>query len=88
MNTLEAIKTRRSTRRFSDNYVELEKLDKIVSAGRFASSGGNSQTCHFYNFPFAFFSQLFFIQPAVRMLFKFSMKMIERNKNIGEKLPA
>ena len=41
-----------------------------------------------YNFPFAFFSQLFFIQPAVRTLFKFSMKMIERNKNVGEKLPA
>ena len=33
---LEAIKTRSSTRRFSDNYVELEKLDKIVGAGRFA----------------------------------------------------
>ena len=47
MNTLEAIKTRRSTRKFSDRRVELEKLDKIVSAGRFAPSGGNSQTCHF-----------------------------------------
>ncbi len=47
MTTLEAIKTRRSTRRFSDKPVELEKLDKIVSAGRFAPSGGNSQTCHF-----------------------------------------
>lgn len=47
MNTLEAIKTRRSTRRFSDKPVELEKLDKIVSAGRYAPSGGNSQTCHF-----------------------------------------
>lgn len=47
MTTLEAIKTRRSTRRFSDKPVELEKLDKIVSAGRYAPSGGNSQTCHF-----------------------------------------
>ena len=47
MTTLKAIKTRRSTRRFSDKPVELEKLDKIVSAGRFAPSGGNSQTCHF-----------------------------------------
>ena len=47
MNTLEAIKTRRSTRRFSDKPVELEKLDKIVSAGRYAPSGGNSQSCHF-----------------------------------------
>ena len=47
MNALEAIKTRRSTGRFSDKPVELEKLDKIVSAGRYAPSGGNSQTCHF-----------------------------------------
>lgn len=47
MTTLDAIKTRRSTRRFSDKLVELEKLDKIVSAGRYAPSGGNSQTCHF-----------------------------------------
>ena len=47
MTTLEAIRTRRSTRRFSDKPVELEKLDKIVSAGRYAPSGGNSQTCHF-----------------------------------------
>lgn len=47
MTTLEAIRTRRSTRRFSDKPVELEKLDKIVNAGRYAPSGGNSQTCHF-----------------------------------------
>lgn len=47
MNTLEAIKTRRSTRRFSDKRVEVGKLDKIVSAGRYAPSGGNSQSCHF-----------------------------------------
>lgn len=47
MTTLEAIKTRRSTRHFSDKSVELEKLDKIVIAGRFAPSSGNSQSCHF-----------------------------------------
>ena len=47
MNTLEAIITRRSTRRFSDKPVEREKLDKIIEAGRYAPSGGNSQTCHF-----------------------------------------
>ena len=41
-----------------------------------------------FNFPFAFFSQLFFIQPAVRTLFRLSMKMIGRNKNVGEKLTA
>ena len=47
MNTLEAIITRRSTRRFSDKPVEREKLDKMIEAGRYAPSGGNSQTCHF-----------------------------------------
>ncbi|SFD13014.1 nitroreductase family protein [Ruminococcus albus] len=47
MTTLEAIKTRRSTRRFSDKHIEDEKLDAIVNAGRFAPSGGNSQSCHF-----------------------------------------
>ena len=47
MTTLEAIRTRRSTRRFSDKPVEVKKLDWIVNAGRYAPSGGNSQTCHF-----------------------------------------
>ena len=47
MNTLEAITTRRSTRKFSDKPVEREKLDKMIEAGRYAPSGGNSQTCHF-----------------------------------------
>ena len=47
MNTLEAIKTRRSTRRFSDRRIEDGDLDMIVSAGRYAPSGGNSQSCHF-----------------------------------------
>ena len=47
MNTLEAIITRRSTRKFSDKPVEREKLDKIIESGRYAPSGGNSQTCHF-----------------------------------------
>ena len=47
MNTLEAITTRRSTRKFSDKPVEQEKLDKVIEAGRYAPSGGNSQTCHF-----------------------------------------
>ena len=47
MNTLEAIKTRRSTRRFSDKRVEVKKLNWIVDAGRYAPSGGNSQSCHF-----------------------------------------
>ena len=47
MNTLEAITTRRSTRKFSDKPVEQEKLDKVIEAGRYAPSGGNSQTCLF-----------------------------------------
>ena len=47
MTTLEAIRTRRSTRLFSDKQIEVEKLDKIVSAWRYAPSGGNSQSCHF-----------------------------------------
>ena len=47
MTTLEAIRTRRSTRSFSNKPVEVKKLDWIVNAGRYAPSGGNSQTCHF-----------------------------------------
>ena len=47
MTTLEAIKTRRSTRKFKPYPIEQEKLDKIIEAGRFAPSGGNSQSCHF-----------------------------------------
>ena len=36
MNTLEAILTRRSTRKFKALPVELEKLQTIVDAGRYA----------------------------------------------------
>ena len=40
-----------------------------------------------YNFPFAFFSQLFFIQPLVRTVFKFVFKkdLEKRNKEAKEK---
>ena len=48
MNTLEAILTRRSTRKFKAQLVELEKLQKIVEAGRFAPTGGNCQSNHFF----------------------------------------
>ncbi|MBQ7186748.1 MAG: hypothetical protein IJR91_03865 [Ruminococcus sp.] len=41
-----------------------------------------------FNFPFAFFSQLFFIQPAVRTLFKFSMKHIVGRNTSAETLTA
>ena len=47
MNISEIIKTRRSTRQFSDKLVEKDKLNQIVEAGRYAPSGGNSQTTHF-----------------------------------------
>ena len=48
MNTLEAIKTRRSTRKFLQKPVELEKLQTIVDAGRFGPTGGNCQSNHFF----------------------------------------
>ena len=48
MNTLEAIKTRRSTRKFKAQAVELEKLQAIAEAGRFGPTGGNCQSNHFF----------------------------------------
>jgi nitroreductase len=48
MNTLEAIKTRRSTRKFKARPVEMEKLQQIVEAGRFGPTGGNAQGNHFF----------------------------------------
>lgn len=48
MNTLETIRTRRSTRKFKAQPVELEKLQKIAEAGRFGPTGGNCQSNHFF----------------------------------------
>ena len=48
MEALEAIMTRRSTRKYRPDPVEQEKLEKILEAGRQAPSGGNNQTCHFF----------------------------------------
>lgn len=48
MNTLDAIKTRRSTRKFKAQPVEFEKLQTVVEAGRFGPTGGNAQTNHFF----------------------------------------
>lgn len=48
MNTYEAILTRRSTRNYKPDAVEPEKLQKVVDAGRYAPSGGNCQTNHFF----------------------------------------
>ena len=47
MDILEFIKSRRSTRKFTAKEIEAEKLDQILEAGRYAPSGGNSQSTHF-----------------------------------------
>ena len=47
MDILEFIKSRRSTRKFTTKEIETEKLDQILEAGRYAPSGGNSQSTHF-----------------------------------------
>lgn len=47
MEAIEAILTRRSTRRYKPDAVEQEKLDTILEAARQAPSGGNNQTNHF-----------------------------------------
>lgn len=47
MNTLNIIRTRRSTRNYLNKSVEDEKLQQVLDAGRYAPSGGNSQTTHF-----------------------------------------
>lgn len=45
---LDLIKTRRSTRKFQARPVAQELIDRIVEAGRYAPSGGNNQTTHFF----------------------------------------
>lgn len=47
MDVLEAIKTRRSIRKFLDMPIEFEKLDKILQAGAAAPSAGNLQNWKF-----------------------------------------
>jgi len=47
METLEAIKTRRSIRRFSDKPVEEDKLQSLLEAVRMAPSWANSQCWRF-----------------------------------------
>ena len=47
MNAWELIQSRRSTRKYAPTSVEREKLEQVVEAGRYAPSGGNSQTTHF-----------------------------------------
>lgn len=50
METLEAIITRRSTRRYSEEIPERTQVEKVIEAGRYAPSGGNNQTTHFIVF--------------------------------------
>jgi nitroreductase len=47
MDTFEAIQTRRSTRKFKDEPMDGEMLEKVIAAGRLAPCGGNSQSAHF-----------------------------------------
>ena len=47
MNTLEAITTRRSIRRFTEQPVEREQIEAIVSAASFAPSWKNTQTARY-----------------------------------------
>lgn len=44
---LSVIKTRRSTRKYKDEPLPQELIDRIVEAGRYAPSGGNNQKTHF-----------------------------------------
>lgn len=44
---LDFIKSRRSTREFKNEMVPEEFIEQIVEAGRYAPSGGNSQSTHF-----------------------------------------
>ena len=48
MNVFETITSRRSTRKFREAPVSEEILEKITEAGRYAPSGGNSQTTRFF----------------------------------------
>ncbi len=46
MDALQAIATRRSTRRYSDRMPEKALIEQVIEAGRSAPSGGNNQTTH------------------------------------------
>ncbi len=48
MNVFESIFSRRSTRAYKAIPVEQEKVEKVLEAGRFAPSGGNNQSAHFF----------------------------------------
>jgi nitroreductase len=47
MKVIDAIKTRRSTRQFSDKAPDRTLIEAVLEAGRYAPSGGNAQSTHF-----------------------------------------
>lgn len=47
MDAMEAIMTRRSTRRMKPDLPPRELIERVIEAGRAAPSGSNSQTTHF-----------------------------------------
>lgn len=47
MEALNAILTRRSTRKFKNEIPTRELIEKVIEAGRYAPSGSNSQSTHF-----------------------------------------
>ena len=47
MQIKEAVKTRRSVRKYTDRPVEDRILEEILEAGTYAPSGGNNQSTHF-----------------------------------------
>ena len=47
MELMEAIKTRRSIRKFTDEPVPMEKIEKILEAAMWAPSGQNLQPWYF-----------------------------------------
>lgn len=50
MEALEALLTRRSTRKYTDEMPAKDLIEKVLEAGRYAPSGGNNQTTHFLVF--------------------------------------
>ncbi|MFC2105330.1 nitroreductase family protein [Candidatus Bipolaricaulota bacterium] len=47
METKDAIQTRRSVRRFTEETLEQQAVDQLLDAARWAPSGGNAQTWRF-----------------------------------------
>ena len=46
MDALQAIVTRRSTRKYAEIMPERALIEQVIQAGRHAPSGGNNQTTH------------------------------------------